>query len=51
MMEFGSQRTLHNHKKTYSAITTFNCSDCTKIFDSIESLIQHTKRNHMVRKL
>ena len=50
MMEFKSKMTLHNHKKTCSGITTYNCSDCTKIFVSIETLIQHTKKNHMVMK-
>ena len=51
MMEFRSKRTLHNHKKTCSGITTYKCSDCTKFFVSIESLIQHTKKFHMVRKI
>ena len=50
MMEFKSKRGLHNHKKKCIGITTYNCSDCEKIFVSIDMLIQHTKRNHMVNK-
>ena len=50
MMEFKSKRALCNHKKTCSGINTYNCSDCTKMFVSIETLIQHIKKNHMVIK-
>ena len=49
-MEIKSKRTLCNHKKTCSGITTYNCSDYAKMFVSIETLIQHTKKNHMVIK-
>ena len=37
--------------KMCSGGTKYKCSDCTKFFVSIESLIQHTIKYHMVRKL
>ena len=50
-MDFSSNKILHNHKKIYTGITTYKYSDCEKIFISVETLIEHTMKNHMVREI
>ena len=47
---FTSKKLLHQHIDYCKSIVKHRCYECGKCFYTVETLMEHTKRNHMVRK-